>query len=115
MKNDMYHFHTFQRQSNGRIFVKSEEDANRVREIIRKMDEFEYEYMPDDLITSEPISTKILGKNNFYVIKLSYTHKFDNLDLNELQMRCFLENIPIAIWECGDSGESGKIDFIDVW
>ena len=42
---------TFPRKAYGRIFVEKEEDIDKVKEIIRKMDEFEYEYLTNDLIT----------------------------------------------------------------
>ena len=46
-----YNYNQFPRKGYGRIFVEKEEDISKVKEIICKMDEFEYEYLPPELIT----------------------------------------------------------------
>lgn len=110
-----YHYHTFDRGANARIFVKTESDIWKVKEIIRKMDEYEYEYLPDDLIAVYEPKIKNIGGSQKYEIKLAYTHKFDALDLNELAMRCFIAGVPICIWETGIGMDTKKTEFIDVW
>ena len=35
----------------GRIFVENEEDIAALKQIIKEMDDFEYRYLPNDLIT----------------------------------------------------------------
>lgn len=110
-----YHYHTFGRKTNARIFVKTESDIWKVKEIIRKMDEDEYEYLPGDLIAVYEPKTKNLAGKPKHEIKLAYTYKFDALDLNELAMRCFVAGIPICIWENGTSGDADRTEFIDVW
>lgn len=78
---------TFSRKDYGRILVQKEEDIEKVKDIIKEMDEFEYEYMPKDFIG-------VFEKDN---IETVYTGKFDDLDLMELQIRCWEKNIPIMI------------------
>ena len=43
-------YNEFPRKGYGRIFVEKESDILVVKEIIRKMDEFEYDYLPEGLI-----------------------------------------------------------------
>src|SRR5574344_1162266 len=43
-------YNEFPRKEYGRIFVEKESDIPIVKEIIRKMDGFEYGYLPEDLI-----------------------------------------------------------------
>lgn len=92
-------YHSFPRKEYGCIFVEKEEDIPKVKEIIRRMDEFEYEYLPEKLIKvfkpdictfNNPIEPK-----DHLKLKLEYTHKFDSLDLNELQIRCWSAGIKI--------------------
>ena len=73
---------TFERKGYGRIFVQKEEDIQKVKDIIKEMDEFEYEYLPENLIA-------VFSPENMDSV---YTHKFDDLDTNELTRKC---------WECG--------------
>lgn len=109
-----YAYNTFSRKGYGRIFCNKEEDVPKIREIIERMDDFEYEYLPDELITvyRPEKNTKVFSDGSkHYYIPLEYTHKFDSLDLNELQMRCMLEGIQMFCWIGGH--ENGE--FIDVW
>ena len=110
-----YHYHTFDRKTNARIFVKTESDVQKVKEIIRKMDEDEYEYLRSDLIAVYEAKTKNLGGKPKHEVKLAYTYKFDALDLNELAMRCFIADIPICIWENGTDEDTDRVEFIDIW
>lgn len=80
-------YNTFSRKNYGRILVREEEHIQKVKDIIKEMDEFEYDYMPDDLIT-------VFKQNDVSTV---YTQKFDSLDLNELQLRCWEQDIPIMI------------------
>lgn len=77
----------FPRKDYGRILVQKEEDIDKVKDIIKEMNEFEYEYLPDNFIG-------VFEKDN---IETVYTHKFDDLDLVELQIRCWEQNTPIMI------------------
>lgn len=94
----------------GRIFCKTPEDREKVINIMKSINQYEVEdYLPDDLITCEQIEKTQDGLN--YIIPLSYTHKFDEIDLNELQLKCFLENIPILIWNTDISYDHSGNDY----
>ncbi len=109
----------FPRKGYGRIFVEKEEDISKVREIIRKMDEFEYGYLPNDLI-------KVFGPNirrfpdhdpkDHLWLDMAYTHKFDSLNLNELQFRCWAAGIKVfCCMNHNGYDENGKYECYDVW
>ena len=80
-------YNTLPRKGYGRILVQKEEDIQKVKDIIKEMDDFEYDYLPDDMIA-------VFKTND---VKTVYTLNFDSLDLNELQIRCWEQNIPIMI------------------
>lgn len=46
----------------GRIIVKSSEDTIKVKAILKAMDEFEFPYLPDDLITEDEEDSVYVGK-----------------------------------------------------
>lgn len=95
---------TFSRKGYGRILVQKEDDIDRVKSIIKEMDEFEYEYLPKDFIG-------VFEKDN---VETKYTHKFDSLDLIELQLRCWEQNIPIMIIDGLINTDYGKYkEFLD--
>ena len=83
---------TFTRNGYGRIIVNNS-NFETVHEIILKMDEFEYEYLPENFITDW---------NSFLANPiLIYTHKFDELDINELTIKCASNGVFIF---CLDNG-----------
>ena len=107
-------YHTFPRKQYGCIFVEKEEDIEKVKEIICKMDEFEYDYLPKKLIKVFDPNIKTFPKENpkdHLWLDLEYTHKFDSLNLNELQFRCWAAGIKIFCcmnnteYECYDAWE----------
>ena len=81
---------TLTRKGYGRIYVENEGDIPRVREIIKEMDEFEYEYLPDDLIAP-------FGEYP----NVAYTHKFDDLDVDVLTATCWERGIRIWVFDAG--------------
>lgn len=86
----------FERKGYGRIFVDKEENIARVKEIIKEMDEYEYGYLPDDLITVyDTTCYKIHSDGSISTASTTYNHKFDSLDLGELMFRCWNEGIHI--------------------
>ena len=85
----MYGATSFGRKSYGAIFTDSEENIESIRSIIKEMDEFEYEYLPKDMVR-EFCPTM---KGNVVSVPLCYTHKFDSLNLNELMLRCWQRGI----------------------
>ena len=91
-------YNKFPRKGYGRIFVEKEEDIEKVKDIIRKMDEFEFEYLPNELIAVFDSNIKTFPQENpkdHLWLDMKYTHKFDSLNLNELQFRCWAEGIKI--------------------
>lgn len=83
---------TFTRKGYGRIYVDKPENIKNVKQIIKEMDEFEYEYLPDSLIA--PFSD---------YPNLCYTYKFDSIDLNLLTANCWKKGIYIFCLENGNS------------
>ena len=105
-------YNTFPRKAYGRIFVEKEADISKVKDIIRKMDEFEYDYLPEKFITVFDSNIKAFsdGSKHFWM-DFAYTHKFDSLDLNELQFRCWAAGVKIfCVMGTGDDYEC-----YDVW
>lgn len=80
----------FTRKGYGRIYVVNKEDIPKVDSIIKQMDEFEHEYLPDEFIA--PFSE---------YPNLCYTCKFDSLDTNALTAICLKQGISIF---CCDNG-----------
>lgn len=110
---------TFPRKAYGRIFVEKEEDIDKVKEIIRKMDEFEYGYLTNDLITVfSPTIRRFPDpdpKDHLW-LDMAYTHKFDSLNLNELQFRCWAAGIKVfCCMNHNGYNENGKYECYDVW
>ena len=73
---------TMPHKSYGRIFVEKEEDIEKVKQIVKETSEFEFSYLPKDLITV------FTGKK-----EVTYTHKFDDLDVNDLIIECWKRGI----------------------
>ena len=111
-------YNEFPRKGYGRIFVEKEEDIGKVKEIIRKMDEFEYSYLPEKLITVFSPNIKTFPADNpkdHLWLDFEYTHKFDSLDLNELQFRCWAAGIKIFCVMNGGYGDGVNYACYDVW
>jgi hypothetical protein len=79
---------TLSRKSYGAIYVNDKNDIARVKEIIKEMDEFEYSYLPNDLI--KPFSE---------YPNVCYTHKFDALDTDALTAICWDRGIFIWVFD----------------
>lgn len=87
---------TFDYKGYGRIFVEKEEDIQRVKDKIKEIDDFEYGYLPNDLIC--------IWQGNLE--DLTYTYKFDELDIDYLCERLQEEGINAA-WVTGKEAEWG--------
>ncbi len=72
----------------GRIYVEKTADIDRVKEIIREMDQYEYDYLPVDLIAHHSAYPEVV-----------YTHKFDDLDTDKLTARCWAAGIHIWVFD----------------
>ena len=81
----------FPHKGYGRFFVENEEDIAKVKEIIKEMDDFEYAYLPEDLIT-------VFSDENMQSV---YTHKFDDthaIDLVNPIIACLLSTYAANPW-----------------
>lgn len=80
---DMNYGMKFPHKGYGRIFVEKAEDIQKLKEIIKEMDDFEYSYLPDDLIT-------VFCDEN---MRSKYTHKFDDMNMAEVMYRAWSNGI----------------------
>ena len=82
----------FSRKGYGRIFVEKEEDVQKVEDIMREIDEEEFEYYP---------TGKYMGGNNERLVtafseenfKSIYVGKFDDMDIGEVLKRAWKKGI----------------------
>lgn len=81
---------TFTKKGYGRIYVAKEEDIVKVKNIIKCLDEFEFKYMPEDFIVPFTAYPAVV-----------YTHKFSDLDLDQLAAICFNYGIYIYCFDAG--------------
>jgi hypothetical protein len=81
---------TLTRKGYARIYTETPEDVEKVKAIIKEIDEFEYDYLPDGLIA--PFSE---------YPSLCYTSKFDGLDMNTLTAVCWKHGIKIFVCDNG--------------
>lgn len=70
------------RKGYSRIYVDNKDNIKKVKEIIKQLDEFEYEYLPPDLIA------EFIGKIDYV-----YNHKFDSIDMDDLMKACWIKGI----------------------
>ena len=82
---------TFDAKTYGAIYVYDPENIQKVKDVIRDMDDLEFEYLPDELI--KPFSD---------YPNVSYTYKFDDLDLDALTAKCWSKGILIWIFKSGN-------------
>ncbi len=88
---------TLTRKGYGRIYVLKAADVESVRHIIKELDEFEFDYLPDRLVATFSEYPA-----------LCYTHKFDGLDMNLLTAVCWKRDIPI--WVCDNGTQEHMTD-----
>lgn len=74
----------------GRIYVESETDIPKVKQIIEELDEFEFDYLPGKLIA--PFSE---------YPAVVYTHKFSDLDMDDLTAVCWARGIKVFVFDSG--------------
>ena len=74
----------FERKGYGRIFVEKPDDVEKIKAIMREIDEDEYkDYFVDGIVT-------VFSEDDY---KAVYTHKFDEMDLTEVMKRAWLNGI----------------------
>lgn len=79
---------TFDRKGYGRIFAEKEEDIQKIKDIIKEIDEYEFDYLPNELIT-------VFSEDN---MKAVYTHKFCDLDMQLLTRICWERGVRMFVW-----------------
>lgn len=92
--------HKFNRKSYGAIYVNKPEDIEKVKGIIKELDEFEYDYLPEGLI-----------KTFSDYPDVSYTHKFCDMDMDVLTANCWSKGI--MIWVFNAETEYPKNEILD--
>ena len=73
-----------------RIYCENPSDIQKVKAIIKELDAFEYDYLPRELITAFSEYPK-----------LTYTHKFSDIDMNYLTALCWSQGIKIWVLDNG--------------
>lgn len=74
----------------GRIYVDSEENIEKVKEIIKRLDEFEYDYLPKNMIAVYTDFPNVV-----------YIHKFSDLDMDGLTATCWGEGVKVWVFDAG--------------
>jgi hypothetical protein len=70
------------RKGYARIYTDKPENIDRIKAVIKDLDEFEYGYIPDELIT-------VFNGSVEHV----YNHKFDSIDMDDLMVACWKRGI----------------------
>lgn len=91
---------TFDYKGYGRIFVEKKEDIKKVKDKIKELNDFEYEYLPENLICVW----------SGHLDDLVYNLKFDKLDIDMLCLILQDEGVKCA-WVKGD--KDGHDDLTD--
>lgn len=81
---------TLTRKGFGRIYVAKETDVKLVKAIIKELDEFEFDYLPGNLVA--PFSE---------YPNLVWTGKFDGLCMNRLTGQCWSRGVYIWVLDNG--------------
>ena len=88
-----------QRKRYAAIYVKDAADIEKVKEIIKEMDDYEFDYLPSDLIM--PFSE---------YPRVAYTHKFYDLDMDALTAICWSRGIMIWVFNAGCENPDNEIE-----
>lgn len=79
---------TLSHKSYGAIYVNNPNYIDKVKQVIKEMDEFEFGYLPEELI--KPFQE---------YPNVSYTGKFSDLDMDDLTARCWAKGIMIWVFD----------------
>jgi len=74
----------------GRIYCEQVSDIDKVKDVIKGMDSFEYSYLPDKMIA--PFSQ---------YPDVVYVGKFSDLDMDKLTATCWSMGIKIWVFDSG--------------
>ena len=78
-----------------RIYCETEADIAKVREVVKELDEYEYGYMPSNLVTVYTNYPSVV-----------YTGKFSDLDMNALTAECWKRGIKIWVNDTGHNRDN---------
>lgn len=74
----------------GRIYVLKPDDIAEVKAIIKELDEYEYEYLPKDFITTFDEYPRV-----------EYIGKFSDLDMDKLISTCLSRGVFVWVFDSG--------------
>lgn len=91
MEWDNYEMH-FSRKGYGRIFVENESDVQKVEDIIRELDSYEFSYYPtgDYLGGKNERLVTVFSEKNY---KSIYVGKFDDMDIGKVLKKAWEQGI----------------------
>ena len=81
---------TLTRKGYARIYCEADRQVEIIKGLIKQMDEFEFDYLPRDLIAPFDEYPKVV-----------YTGKFDALDVDELTAICWQGGMHIWVFDAG--------------
>lgn len=79
---------TFTRKGYGRIYIKNIKDVEKIKNIIKEMNEFEFYYLPNNIFAYIDSFPEVV-----------YMGKFDELDLDLLTVICAKNGIDIFCFD----------------
>ena len=74
----------------GRIYCETADDAPKVEAIVKELDEYEFGYMPEGLVTAFTDYPSVI-----------YNGKFSDLDMDTLTAVCWNRGIRIWVFDAG--------------
>lgn len=82
----------FHRKDYGRVFVEKYEDIEKVKEVMREVDPYEFEgyYPTGNHLGGQGELITVFNEEN---IKAIYTHKFDSMDMTKVMVECWRRGI----------------------
>lgn len=81
---------TFQYKGYGRIYVTTADHIELVHLILKEIDEYEYNYLTDGLVTTFDMYPHVV-----------YTGKYNVVDLDQVTANCFAHGIPVWCYNAG--------------
>lgn len=83
---------TFCRKGWGRIFVEKEEDIQKVKDVMKEIDSYEFEgyYPTGNHLGGNGELIAVFNEENLHAI---YTHKFDSMDMTKVLVECWKRGI----------------------
>ena len=88
----MYNNMKFSRKYYGRLFVEKEEDIEKVKEVMKEINPYEFEnyYPTGNHVGGQGELIAVFNEDN---LKSIYTHKFDDMDMGQVMIECWTRGI----------------------